>query len=1148
MKMLRRLVSLMMALSLALSLLPMAAQAEDKQYAYTSTSDVMFRPRMGGSDYISRLPQGWVLEVVAETTKGSVAYYQVKGSTPENPNQTKTGYIVAQYMVKMTAEEQAAWLANPQQPMQSAAAPTAAPAQQPTAAPGASSGEAKGYIRLTQDKVNLRRTPAGDSLTESDAEKLPLGQVLIFYGEESAQGYNWALVSYNGKLGYVRSDCYGYSDVAGNLLAAPGGVATAAPTAAPTAPSVPAAPTAAPALGEGVYGRTTADKVMFRKTMNTSGDFWARLPQGWTLEVLGSQVKGTTLWYKVRGGTPANPGRTYTGYIHGGYFTVTGAAATATPAPAGDSSYALIVVNGANLRQTPGGAALTAYVSGTVVNVILKPYDNWYYIELNGLYGYVEAASVRILSQSELGGYTLPPAPSGAAPTAAPTPAQSGTGYVRLTLDKVNIRKAPGGTVLTAADYEKLPLGLVLAYSEGPTEVISGYRWVKITYAGKTGYIRSDCYAFCDKDGNLVTDPVVPTSTPAPGPTAAPGVSYIRLTKGGVNLRVSPWGKTLGQLNKGTVLPCYGTQYSSSDGSSWYQVYSSQLGANGFILSTMAVACGADGGDITVTPAPTTPAGTETPSTTTGYVATLYSSVWLRSAPAANAATAGKVAAKGTVVPVVGTAVQNGLYTWYPVQLSDGTRGYLRGDCVFQLAQWQLEYYKKNGVCPTPTPAPATPKPGNSEYIITTSSGLWVRKTPSTKAETLGKLGQNTVLRFYQKKTVGSVTWYKIQLNGKEYGWVHGGYVRVMTNAEYEAWRGTLPTATPAPTPSALPDPSTLSDLALTTAGRVKLRATGSMSGRELKLVYTAGTKLTYLGKYTAPTVDNNYYWFNVQYNGTSGWMRGDYVRILTAEEKKLYDLTGDPDAPKEASYSTLSMGSVGEDVRKLQQALADQGYLAASEISGAYLTSTENAVIAFQKAKGLVVDGIAGEKTQHALFGTVPEGTYDGGTVTPTLYPVEKIDWYTGGIQSIWATGTVAIITDVYTGISFRAQRLYGDAHADCEPLTTADTAAICAIYKVSNAQEISDREQELQSYKRRPLWVTIGGRTFAASMYGVPHNFAGDRIPDNNYNGQFCVHFVNSRVHRSNEVDKPSQANGYFSHQNAIDYAYSHSKSGTK
>ena len=48
-----------------------------------------------------------------------------------------------------------------------------------------------------------------------------------------------------------------------------------------------------------------------------------------------------------------------------------------------------------------------------------------------------------------------------------------------------------------------------------------------------------------------------------------------------------------------------------------------------------------------------------------------------------------------------------------------------------------------------------------------------------------------------------------------------------------------------------------------------------------------------------------------------------------------------------------------------------------------------------------------------------------------------------------------------MYTGISFRAQRLYGDNHADCEPLTTADTAAYCRIYGVSDPQEIEDREQ---------------------------------------------------------------------------------------
>ena len=78
------------------------------------------------------------------------------------------------------------------------------------------------------------------------------------------------------------------------------------------------------------------------------------------------------------------------------------------------------------------------------------------------------------------------------------------------------------------------------------------------------------------------------------------------------------------------------------------------------------------------------------------------------------------------------------------------------------------------------------------------------------------------------------------------------------------------------------------------------------------------------------------------------------------------------------------------------------------------------------------------------------------------------------------------------------------------------------------------------------------MGGRTFAASMYGIPHNYEGDRIPDNNYNGQFCVHFVNSKTHGSSSnpahVDTDASYNGNFGHQSAIQYAYTHSTSGTK
>ena len=66
-------------------------------------------------------------------------------------------------------------------------------------------------------------------------------------------------------------------------------------------------------------------------------------------------------------------------------------------------------------------------------------------------------------------------------------------------------------------------------------------------------------------------------------------------------------------------------------------------------------------------------------------------------------------------------------------------------------------------------------------------------------------------------------------------------------------------------------------------------------------------------------------------------------------------------------------------------QELVEKGFLTADQVTGTYLTSTETAIINFQKANGLTVDGIAGEKTQHALFNTVPKGTYDNSTVNAT-------------------------------------------------------------------------------------------------------------------------------------------------------------------
>ncbi len=58
-----------------------------------------------------------------------------------------------------------------------------------------------------------------------------------------------------------------------------------------------------------------------------------------------------------------------------------------------------------------------------------------------------------------------------------------------------------------------------------------------------------------------------------------------------------------------------------------------------------------------------------------------------------------------------------------------------------------------------------------------------------------------------------------------------------------------------------------------------------------------------------------------------------------------------------------------GEDVRAVQQALVDNGYSPGS-IDGVYGPNTKNAVIKYQRAKRLKVDGIVGPETWAALLG----------------------------------------------------------------------------------------------------------------------------------------------------------------------------------
>jgi len=138
----------------------------------------------------------------------------------------------------------------------------------------------------------------------------------------------------------------------------------------------------------------------------------------------------------------------------------------------------------------------------------------------------------------------------------------------------------------------------------------------------------------------------------------------------------------------------------------------------------------------------------------------------------------------------------------------------------------------------------------------------------------------------------------------------------------------------------------------------------------------------------------------------------------------------------------------------------------------------------------------------------------HDGySTASPAPGKSVSADWWTSGISSKFAKKEKAVVTDVATGISFVVYRGGGTNHADVQPLTKQDTAAL----KKACGSDFG-------TWERRAIWVSVDGVKYAASMNCMPH---GDgSISNNDYNGHFCIHFTNSRTHGTNSVCDLHQA----------------------
>lgn len=850
-------------------------------------------------------------------------------------------------------------------------------------------------------------------------------------------------------------------------------------------------------------GEITASGTNFRLAPSLDAGVIGKLNSGTIVALLSiPDTIDANHWYHIRYNGQE-------GYVQSNFVRVLTVSATATP---GVSAYGTVklLYDSANLRNAPNGTTKAVWQGrGTVLTVTGVSQSaggyTWYPVR----YG-VDNETYYV--RDDVVDYTPG---TGVTATATPAPGNSGYGYVLTTVGGLNLRLSPTGETIV-----QIPRNVVLPCIGVPVQPTgSSYVWYYVRYNNMAGYVRGDFVRVCDENGGELGSNA--TIQPAATPTPVVYSGYVKLIKAGVNLRRTPAGESIGQYDKGLILPIAGATVSSGR-YQWYYVRTPD-GKTGYMRGDCVMLSDLDGVQVTATPAPT--------ATTTvasyGYIQITKPSTNLRDA--VEGETIYQLQNK-SVWPLLSSPVTVNGITWYRVA-ANGYTGFVRGDCAYKLSATQQESYLAGNGIPSETPAP-TSSIAQTSYVQTTVDYVNLRQSASRDAKSMAKVRTGTVLTFNATTQAGTSTWYRVVYQGSEL-WVLGSCVKVMTQAEYDQWVQLNPDA-------ATPRPNAAKGYIVTTSAGVNVRATAN--GSTILSRVEKGTVLPY---YAENIKAGSYTWYQVRLsNGKDGYIRSDFATksnenggaLPTATPIVTTPPSGSTSTSKPtATYTTLRLGSSGDAVTRLVQELINQGYYTGA-VTSSYTSDVQAAVRAFQAANNLTVDGIAGKLTQHALFGTVEPGTADPSDYSFQFYPAEKIDWFTGGIQQLWAKGASYKVYDVQTGIVWWARRWSGANHCDIEPLTAQDTARLCQIYGVSDAQEIWDKNL----WQRRPCLVTIGTRTFACSLFGMPHNPDGDTIPDNDMVGQICMHFTNSKGHESGKVDTY--------HQQAIEYAWLNCPAGHK
>ena len=217
----------------------------------------------------------------------------------------------------------------------------------------------------------------------------------------------------------------------------------------------------------------------------------------------------------------------------------------------------------------------------------------------------------------------------------------------------------------------------------------------------------------------------------------------------------------------------------------------------------------------------------------------------------------------------------------------------------------------------------------------------------------------------------------------------------------------------------------------------------------------------------------------------------------------------------EDTSFELIVVGSEGTKVFLMQKRLEDLGFYT-FRATGVYGAITRNAVVAFQKANDIMVDGTVGEETYNLMFGNNTSRPSASLALSQEQGPnsqssdAEKLT----GHPLVWEQvddrmriGQTYTVTDYYTQTSFSVTRTGGNGHADVECATTDDFAKYRSIFGGS------------VSWEKRPVVVTIGTTQVAASIFGMPHGYT--TVSTNGMSGHACIYFTDSTLGEQNLTD---------------------------